>query len=894
MTNLHRWFFRGVVALCGVASAAVAAEPTVSSKAFVGEPFGVGEVVIEYPVDSPPVWHGDRGPRIQSLGAPVHYPAWIAEYSKSPELQTLRILFLFQGEQPRMVEVHAAGIVSTRLTPLQDADARTQLLKKWWTTYNKATPLQLDSGPATQVKNYLRSMLSRRLNQPRPAQEAAPSSLDQLPLDRFLNDSLGLLIGSTSIRTALQNERMLALPSAVETANLPLPQATSPPAIPLPEKLKPETVVEDIAFHTPAECFYVRCQRFSDYLWLRDLIDAWGGTVDNLVAQESFDCGLRRRVERRLALSPNEEARAVLSDAVSDFAVIGTDLFFRDGPSVGVLFEAKKDREVAAVIRGQRDLIRAELGARETEVQFGNHRAKLLTTADGSVRSFYAVAGKYHLVTTSEWITRRFFECQQGTGSLGGLDEFRYARQKMPVSRNDQAFIYLSDPFFRTLVGPKYRVEMTRRAASLADLQLLELARLAAAGEGRKLSSVKELRDAGFLPQGFGARADGSSAEIVAGHVRDSLRGATGAFLPIPDVQITGITTSEAHGYQDFAREYQQQWRQMDPVTVAIARKPGAAGREVVSLDFVITPYAVSHYGFMASYLSASKQRVSAGQDMLAVMEATTAIPWFDGLTIFAGVKDLAIPVEIKRGQLVPHSVVHSFSDFLKGWKQPFVGFAAKDPQRMEEVLAMLNALAELQHDKPDVNGYIQIKPKEPGRPSFYLDLIRAGRLQKQHAVYGLERADLEAITPDLKLVDAERPAQIRLRVGDLRDTNFARAADAAGYLGARHLSAVNSQLMWQFDQQLRVSPGQIPAAATGVFGGRPLCPLGGQYQLGDGKLNPSLWSSTAWETKSIQQVNRVPPGYRYPFTTWLHELSIDFNISRTTLSTHLELTLHP
>ncbi|MHC4399295.1 MAG: hypothetical protein ACYTG0_06425 [Planctomycetota bacterium] len=60
------------------------------------------------------------------------------------------------------------------------------------------------------------------------------------------------------------------------------------------------------------------------------------------------------------------------------------------------------------------------------------------------------------------------------------------------------------------VVSPRYRIEMTRRADALADLQLAQLARLAARAEGLDGDRLESLIEAGLLPSDFLKRPDGS------------------------------------------------------------------------------------------------------------------------------------------------------------------------------------------------------------------------------------------------------------------------------------------------------------------------------------------------------------------------------------------------
>src|SRR5262249_12367527 len=146
----------------------------------------------------------------------------------------------------------------------------------------------------------------------------------------------------------------------------------------------------------------------------------------------------------------------------------------------------------------------------ERSIEIAGHKVSLIATPDNRVRAFYAVDGDFHLVATSQTIVRRFFEAGTGKESLADLKEFHYARALMPLAREDTLFVYLSDPWFRLLVSPEYRVEMTRRMQAEAEIELVHLARLAARAEKQPAETLDQLIAGGFLPRSLGRRPDGS------------------------------------------------------------------------------------------------------------------------------------------------------------------------------------------------------------------------------------------------------------------------------------------------------------------------------------------------------------------------------------------------
>lgn len=868
-----------------------AAEPIITTRAYTGVPFGVGEVSIQYPVDAAPEWHADQLARIVSSDqGQLNYPAFSVVFAPGRNnCQVLRIRFLFKGTRERRIQVHAVEPISAVVTPIEDAKAHQLLMNDWWISYNAlgGSNERLYSAPCLQLQDYLRTMLARRINLKSLGQYPWPMLWPTPVKDKVR--SFSRMTDAAAIRS-IQNQRLLEVSTPQEPADQPLPIAKMLPAVQLPKNALPDTAVEAIALHVPVQCFYARCQSFDNYVWLRDSIDAWGGTFEILIGPESYGYDLRRSFESRLAISLDAESRKQLDESISDLAIIGTDLFFRNGPSVGILFEAKDDRAITEVIRRQRDSIRSQPGSLESEIQLGDHKALLLTTSDGVVRSIYAVSGKYHLITTSSFVAEKFLACSNGEGSLGNLGEFRYARQKIPLSRNDLAFVYLSNPFFRLLFSPAYQVEITRRMAAIADLQLVEMARYAAVSEGEVLTTIGQLRDANFLPRGFGSRVDGSSAEIVNGQARDLLRGTAGGMLPIPDVKIDAVTLSESKSYSKFEVDFEP----IDPVTVAIARKPNdRIDCETIAIDFVITPYHTSRYSYL-SYLpfwfETSSKRWSTDVDLLAVLECTFK---FDSTSFFAGFKDFAPgPFRVEHCKIVSEAqkpnAMWSLTDELE---LPLCSIAARSETVSSELVNKIFFQGKDVGRTSDPQGYVELsKPERSLILGAVPFMIGCCRFQNGMASIGKSREDLEKLTPGMKVVDSDRPAQVRFRMKDLHGTRLRRGIDTGAYLGLRQLSGANANLMWQFDQQFQLPPEKIPTAALGTIGGLPRCPLGGEYTLLTENSSSSLWVSSAWESHSIAKVDRVPESYHFPFTTRMRELNIDFLSDETTLSTHVEV----
>ena len=336
--------------------------------------------------------------------------------------------------------------------------------------------------------------------------------------------------------------------------------------------------IEPISDRVPSECLYVRFGSFANFLWFQDTLAQWRGDLENLVASRGLDYDTSGHFQKQLAVETTTMARLLGGTLVDDVAIIGTDLFFREGGAYGLLFLARNSMLLGADFNRQRqDRVRNN-GCTESKIQLAGHEVSYLSSPDGGTRSFYATDGDYHCITTSRWIAQRFLETRSGQKCLSRSKEFRYARSLMRLSRNDTVFAYLSSDFFANLVGPRYRIEGMRRMQAEADIELVQLALLAAAAEKKPGDSIEQLRPGEFLPPGFGPRADGSRTVLAGGQVRDSLRGTRGFFTPVPDVEISAVSPFEAAAYERFSRFCREKWQRLDPVMAGIQRLPGDKG----------------------------------------------------------------------------------------------------------------------------------------------------------------------------------------------------------------------------------------------------------------------------------------------------------------------------
>jgi hypothetical protein len=160
--------------------------------------------------------------------------------------------------------------------------------------------------------------------------------------------------------------------------------------------------------------------------------------------------------------------------------------------------------------------------------------------------------------------------------------------------------------------------------------------------------------------------------------------------------------------------------------------------------------------------------------------------------------------------------------------------------------------------------------------------------------VIALKRNVLKRAARHRKIVDAERPAKIRIRIADLADTKFADVVQAEGYVRARRVSAGNVYLLGTLTSQLHVPADKAKATAETLLGAALACPLEGRYELTKGFDLAKRWRSTQWEEESLNQVAAVPKEFRAPLVDWFAGALIEFDIDNTSITTHIELDVRP
>jgi hypothetical protein len=853
------------------------AEARVEAEALVGRPFGVGQVSItglDVAIDANRVFIEEKNGRVfypavtqgvlgriigQILGGPTDRPTG-----------GVTIYFLFRGDEPLELTVYTPQAVPLAVQPRADNPRRFERdLLLWWRQYNLYWRGERaeDNHPPL-VSTYLTAMLAQRIGLEPPlierlqAQEASATT----------TQSLELMLGMERLRLDALKNTMLGRGDFGERANQPLPPEPTWSPLALPAGA-PAVEIEPIAMHVPHDWFYVRFGRFSNYLWLNHLLEEYGGDISSMVTLRSYLAPMNKRVQNQLGLEQNVLGELLGGQVISDVALVGRDTFSREGAAMGILFQAINSRILKDDLSQQRQRAfdrNKDAGAAAQTLTINGREVSFFSTPDNRLRSFYAVDGNYHLVTTSRAMVEQFLGLDNGRGSLGASAEFRYARQGMPTSRNDTVLVYFSSVFFQGLFSPQYQVELERRMKSVTDIELFMLARLAARGERVRGDRLEDLAEAGLLPRGFGRRPDGSEP-LPSGHdVVDSRRGARGTFLPIPDVKISGITRGEAARLDALNVQLAGQWRRMDPLLIGIQRTAlDDKGRERIVIDGNIAPLDEGKYGWVLSMLGPpTRQMITPAQgDVVSIQAAVRGgalLPRIPPHHLFLGIQDVPPLTDIPTsGLLQTLNLLRSTPGYIGSW--PAAGFLDLLPFNLGGTV-------------PDPNGF--------SRLPFGLWRRQGGGL----SVLSFDPQLLADVTPQLRVVDSEIEAQLRLHVEDLSQSKIRPWITSLYHQRGLAASAGNSRFLTLLAQQLHVPIDQAKITAEDLLDAKLVCPLGGEYQLVE-DLNGGLksWQSTAWAKRNG---STIPEDFEPPLLRWFRGLDAHVTKVGDQLSTRLELDM--
>ena len=312
-------------------------------EAVPGTPFGVGRISVPVPADLDNEVLDTGLFSVSDAEGRVLYP--VVRFSEPLGLvreilgipmdglpRELHFHFLFTGSAPLQITLHTPHPRTVSVYPAGRPAAWRRLQRAWWVRYKAAARKQRSEGDYLPViETYLTHMLARRMGL------ALPTSSNEVGTA----ESLAMLLGTEKLRIQLLQDSMRNPVSREESADLSLP---SPIAWQSATTHAGQDVrVEPIARFVPEECFYIRFAQFPNYIWLRRLLEEYGGDLSRMVTLRGTDSRLNQRVEQQLGLRESALARILGETVISDVALLGRDTLLREGAAIGIVFEGKNE-----------------------------------------------------------------------------------------------------------------------------------------------------------------------------------------------------------------------------------------------------------------------------------------------------------------------------------------------------------------------------------------------------------------------------------------------------------------------------------------------------------------------------------------------------------------------
>ncbi|MEM9365968.1 MAG: hypothetical protein AAGD07_08215 [Planctomycetota bacterium] len=789
----------------------------------------------------------------------------LSDEARPQRIRGRRILFLFLGQEPLRVRVSDAnGVIADYDVPFnQDRSAFPSLQGRWWQVYSDAMQARVEAAQhPPRVETYCTAMLANRLNLPLPTwyEDAArlePPSESELD---FLLETLQWLGGAERMR-----QHIFAVEAASDSLRSPLlgDEAADVAGLPLPPRIawQPSDVgslrqstlleanakIEPLASRVPANCFYIRYGSFENFLWFQDLSQEYGGDLTQMVSRGAVVNDGAKRLEQQLASEMTVMGRMLGPTVITDQALIGRDLSLGMGSSMGVLMQASN----AFLLRTSFATQRQQLASQDDEVTLTEEeilgvRVSVLRSADNRIRSFLAEDDGFFLISNSRSIVQDFLATGGHAGkpgvenALSETETFRVARALMPLDRDDTIFVYLSPGMLQGLLAPEYLIELRRRMRSDADIRLVQLAERAAIADGIEAASIDALVNQGYLPKRFDLRPDGSGVFRVGERMVDSMRGGAGSFVPIADVNVETITAEEARWYEQISSDYEQRFPRLDPIMVGIRREVIEDGndfdprerRERVRVDAEVAPWNPAAYGWWAKQLGPPTQVAMefAPDDLVSIAAHVESATLGPATNLFVGIKDASPPPpEQIDGFFQKYLALRQLPGYLGAWPRP--GALDRLPLGLGQGTPMGNGMSRL------LGGVYRYTGNGFSVLSFQPEV-------------------LQATLPHLAAVDAADPAQVRVRVGNLSDSQLEGWVNDLVLAGARKSSVSGEALLQSLTRLLHVAPEETKALARRVYGGPAQCALGGEFEYDSAS---SAWRSTASSLDA----------YQAPFLRW-------------------------
>ena len=278
--------------------------------------------------------------------------------------------------------------------------------------------------------------------------------------------------------------------------------------------------------------------------------------------------------------------------------------------------------------------------------------------------------------------------------------------------------------------------------------------------------------------------------------------------------------------------------------------------QERLVLDMHLYPYPRQEFGLLDMIGPKKKmKRLASIPEVMFLAEADI----FETSPVIAGSIDFDVPVVITDGQIDQSALTSDSRPWFLGGSPP-----------TSQVVSWFGG--------PTFQGK-RGEVAEIANPGGGIIPMRFGYTDGEFSVLSESRAALEPLVGKLEMIDADRPAELRVHLGDIANSKIRRFLNAGIWTGANQLSKGNVDLLNRLVTQFHVPADKALSAVEETLRAIPVCPVGGQY----------IANQTNYVTRSQ---TKTVSNYESPFLKRLRGAEFELTTEGTTLISHVEVIL--
>jgi hypothetical protein len=363
--------------------------------------------------------------------------------------------------------------------------------------------------------------------------------------------------------------------------------------------------VSSLSRSVPEDFYLAEFRSLTRLLDALDVNDLWAKHLFNQAVQDARTQQIGERLKTQLVLETEPLFRKFYDLVVDQVAVCGSDPFLREGSDVTLLFRFRQEGVFKARMASFANNARkARPDVERKTGKFHGVAYEHLGTPDRQVCVYAAYPEEgLHVRSNSQAAFQRIVEAIKGkkvdgkpVRRLGDTVEFQYIRTLLPWgAKEEDGFVYLSDPFIRRLVGPQVKLTERRRVLCFNHLKMIGHAALLYRMErGKAPASLAALAKAKCCPEKFNAGkltcpCGGTyslSPDGMGGVC--SYHGNSQFLTPCLEIPLANVARPEADEYEAFVKDYNQYWKTyFDPIALRLTITPARHQVETIVLPLI-------------------------------------------------------------------------------------------------------------------------------------------------------------------------------------------------------------------------------------------------------------------------------------------------------------------